>query len=231
MTSSDRAAEALGGRQLRTPRAAALAGVVYALLHGTSLVLLWVAIPEQPTADATLLREADTISVALTLMPFAGIAFLWFMGVVRDRLGALEDRFFATVLLGAGLLYLAMTFVATGIAGGLLASYAADPQHLLGEGVYGFGRSVTHTVVTSYAMRMAGVFMVTLGTIWLRTGSMPRWVPLGTYGLALMLLVAAPRTLWGILLFPVWVLVVSALTLLAGPPATAAGDEQPGRWP
>lgn len=33
----------------------------------------------------------------------AGIAFLWFIGVIRDRSGAHEDRFFATVFLGSGL--------------------------------------------------------------------------------------------------------------------------------
>jgi hypothetical protein len=27
------------------------------------------------------------VSLALGLLPFAGIAFLWFIGVVRDRLG------------------------------------------------------------------------------------------------------------------------------------------------
>jgi len=43
-------------------------------------------------------------------LPFAGIAFLWFIGVLRDRLGELEDRFFATVFLGSGLLFLAMLF-------------------------------------------------------------------------------------------------------------------------
>ena len=42
--------------------------------------------------------------MAVNLVPFAGIAFLWFIGVLRDRLGALEDRFFATVFLGLGML-------------------------------------------------------------------------------------------------------------------------------
>ena len=55
-------------------------------------------------------------------MPFAGISFLWFIGVVRDGLGSFEDRFFASVLLGSGLLFLAMMFVATAIAAGLVAS-------------------------------------------------------------------------------------------------------------
>jgi hypothetical protein len=39
------------------------------------------------------------VAIGLNLIPFAGIAFLWFIGVIRDRIGAHEDRFFATVLL------------------------------------------------------------------------------------------------------------------------------------
>jgi hypothetical protein len=52
-------------------------------------------------------------------VPFAGIAFLWFIGVLRDRLGELEDRFFATVFFGSGLLFLGMLFLACAIVGGL----------------------------------------------------------------------------------------------------------------
>jgi len=33
----------------------------------------------------------------IDLVPFAGVAFLWFIGVLRDRLGQQEERFFATV--------------------------------------------------------------------------------------------------------------------------------------
>ena len=56
---------------------------------------------------------------ALQLVPFAGIAFLWFIGVVRDQLGDVEDRLFSTVFLGSGLLFLAMLFAGGAVAGGL----------------------------------------------------------------------------------------------------------------
>ena len=51
------------------------------------------------------------IRLSLNLVPFAGIAFLWFIGVVRESLGDVEDRLFSTVFLGSGLLFLAMLFV------------------------------------------------------------------------------------------------------------------------
>ena len=58
------------------------------------------------------------------LIPFAGIAFLWFMGVVRTRIGAREDRFLSTVFMGSGYLFLAMTFAAGALASGLMHLHA-----------------------------------------------------------------------------------------------------------
>ena len=55
-------------------------------------------------------------------MPFSGIAFLWFIAVVRHLIGDREDRFFATVFLGSGLLFVAMLFIAAGVGGALLAA-------------------------------------------------------------------------------------------------------------
>ena len=59
---------------------------------------------------------------AFGLVPFAGIGFLWFVAVLRDRVGDAEDRFFATVFLGSGLLFVAMLFVASAVAASLVAS-------------------------------------------------------------------------------------------------------------
>ena len=99
-------------RALTTPRSAGLAGVVFAVLFGVSLVLLRTSLPrtrwQGPSCPPTATLR---MKVALTLVPIAGIAFLWFVGVVRDRLGDVEDRFFATVYLGSGVLFLAMVFV------------------------------------------------------------------------------------------------------------------------
>ncbi len=83
---------------LRTPRAAAIAGIAFALLLGTALVLVRVAVPANPRDAANWLDDAgrrNAVVVALNLVPFAGLAFLWFIGAVRDRIGAAEDRFFA----------------------------------------------------------------------------------------------------------------------------------------
>src|SRR3989304_664491 len=108
-------------KRLTTPRAAAIAGILFAVLYGASLVLVRTSIPaDQPADSAWLETNARTVSLALNLVPYAGIAFLWFIGVIRDRLGDLEDRFFSTVFLGSGFLFLALTFTGAALAGGLV---------------------------------------------------------------------------------------------------------------
>jgi hypothetical protein len=205
----------LSGRSLTTPRAAAFAGILFALFYGTSLVLVRLAVPEELAADGEwLYTNSRRISLALNLVPYSGIAFLWFIGVLRDRLGELEDRFFATVFLGSGLLFLAMIFVGAALAGGMLLSYEMRPEAMLGSATYTYGRAVTYLVLDTYAVRMSAVFMISLGTIWLRTGSMHRAWVYATYALALALLITTGRSLWVALIFPAWVLGVSLLILV-----------------
>jgi hypothetical protein len=202
------------GNPLRTPRAAAIAGILFALLLGTAIVLARLTIPADPAAGTDWLTDgAGTVKVALGLVPFAGIAFLWFMGVVRDRFGPLEDRFFSTVFLGSGLLFLAMLFAWAGTAGGLLASYSFDPDLTIDSGIYVYAFHVMYTITSIYVIRMAGVFMISLGTIWIRTGTMPRWLAILTYGLSLVLLVSVGISPWVALVFPAWVLVISVYIL------------------
>ena len=158
-------------------------------------------------------QERGAITVATVLMPFAGISFLWFIGVVRDRLGRYEDRFFATVFLGSGMLFLAMMFVATAVAAGLVASNSGVIDSAAHEEVIDFGKMVVLAASKTYALRMAAVFMISLATIWLKTGVMPRWLVVLSYLVALALLIITDISMWVTLAFPVWVLVVSGWIL------------------
>ena len=98
---------------LRTPKAAAIAGMLFSFLLMAAFSLLRISVPADPQEPGSWLRtNSSTIALAINLVPFAGIAFLWFIGVLRDRLGQLEDRFFATVFFGSGLLFLGMLFTA-----------------------------------------------------------------------------------------------------------------------
>jgi hypothetical protein len=197
-------------RRLTTPRAAAVAGVLFALLFGTALILIRLALPEGGEPGSQWLVAGSTnLKVSAAIMPFAGIAFLWFMGVVRDGLGRYEDKFFSTVFIGSGLLFLAMMFVAAGVGAGLERSGAGEHPD-----VAAFGQMVLLAVSKTYALRMAAVFMISLATIWLKTGLMPRWLVGVTYLVAVGLLLASDISMWLTLAFPIWVLVVSVLLLV-----------------
>ncbi|BCI51284.1 hypothetical protein NIIDNTM18_05620 [Mycolicibacterium litorale] len=196
-------------RRLSTPRAAALAGVLFAVIFGTALVLIRTALPDGAAPGSQWADGSRQLRTAAVLMPFAGIAFLWFIGVVRDGFGRYEDRFFATVFFGSGLLFLAMMFVASGVGAGL----ETMSGHAAGSAAVALGQSVLLSISKTYALRMAAVFMMSLATIWLRTGLMPRPLVWGTYALAVVLLAAAEVSMWLTLAFPAWVLVVSLLLL------------------
>ena len=58
--------------------------------------------------------------------------------------------------------------------------------------------------------------MISLATIWLKTGLMPRWLVGVTYLVAVGLLFASDISMWLTLAFPIWVLVVSLLLSGAG---------------
>ncbi len=102
---------ALNVRRWRSRRSAAVAGILFAVLLITAMTVIRIALGDGD--PRTLQLDTDRrglIRVGLHLVPFAGIAFLWFIGVVRDQLGDVEDRLFSTVFLGSGLLFLAMLF-------------------------------------------------------------------------------------------------------------------------
>jgi hypothetical protein len=109
--------------------------------------------------------SSATVSIALNLVPFAGVAFMWFLGVLRDRLGAKEDKFFATVFLGSGLMFLGMIFIYPAAGGGLILTYSAVPRALRDGATFAFARTFTYEVMHVYAFKMAAVFMVTTSTL------------------------------------------------------------------
>jgi hypothetical protein len=200
---------------LTTPRAAALAGVLFGLLFGTALILIRTALPAGAEEGAQWLDAGShKMKIAAILMPFAGIAFLWFIGVVRDGFGRLEDKFFSSVFIGAGLIFLAMMFTAAAIGAGLAASSRDVVDAAAHAEVATFGQMVLIALTKTYALRMGAVFMISLATVWLKTGLMPRWLVIVTYVLALGILFASDFSMWMTLAFPLWVLIVSVLLLV-----------------
>ena len=121
------------------------------VLITVTLVLMRTAIPEDPNDAGGWLSDGsrrDSVLLALGLVPFAGIAFLWFVGVVRDRVGDAEDRFFATVFLGSGLLFVGMLFVAAAVAAGLVTSVGQDGD-AISPGAWSVGRRTAQELWTT----------------------------------------------------------------------------------
>jgi len=145
---------------LRTPKAAAIAGIVFSIALFLAFGLLRVSVPTKSLMSDTWLGDhAKAITVALSLLPFAGIAFLWFIGVLRDRLGQREDRLFATVFLGSGLLFLAMLFSAAAVASAAVVVFSATPDQPIDLRMLAFARALVSDLMNVYAIKMAGVFM------------------------------------------------------------------------
>jgi hypothetical protein len=203
-------------QNLRTPRAAAVAGIIFSALLITALVLLRVSAPAHPSdAGAWLANPANRaeLAIALNLVPFAGIAFLWFIGVLRDRIGDREDRFFATVFLGSGLLFVAMLFVAAAVAG---ATIAVTGSGLPGADTLALSRNVTGSLLNVYAMRMAAVFTLTTVNIARRTRIVSSWLIYAGLACAVVLLIGIGISPWVELVFPVWILALSLEILALG---------------
>jgi hypothetical protein len=203
---------------IRAPWAASVAGLLFAGLFTAALVLLRTS----PLGAASDLRLADLFASggdlpivigALYLGPFSGVAFLWFVAVVRDQVGEREDRFFATVFFGSGLLFVAMTFAAFAIAATLTVSvrYLDQPAPTADE--VRLVRSLSYTLLFAFSTRAASVFLLSAATLGLRTRTFPVWFALTGYAAGTLLLLFVSFFDWVILLLPAWVAVISLFIL------------------
>jgi hypothetical protein len=202
---------------LRTPRSAGIAGVIFSLLLGSVFILMRLNIPSNAASADTWLtnpQRRDAVALALGLLPFAAIAFLWFMGVIRDRIGDYEDRFFATVFLGSGYLFIAMVSVGAAVLGGLVANPSVTVD--LDPAIWDLQRLVTLTLINNYALRMAAVFIFSTTTIGMRVGVLPRWLVIYGFISGVILLVGATVNPWMNFVLPLWTLVLSIYMLVKG---------------
>ena len=196
--------------ELRTPRVAAAAGIIFSILLIWSLYLLRVSIPVDADGTRTwIIQNARRLTLALNLVPFAGVAFIWFLGVLRDRLGAMEDQFFATVFLGSGLMFLGMIFIAGAAAVSLVGAYGPTSAGPADASAYSFVRSFIRAIMRIYAFKMAAVFMMSTATLALYIRFIRRWIAMLGYATAVLLLLGSTYFDWVLFAFPCWVLIVS----------------------
>ena len=211
----------------RSRRSAAVAGIIFGVLLLTAMLMLRLALSEDSLqALQSDPQRRELVRLSLHLVPFAGIAFLWFIGVVREQIGEIEDRLFSTVFLGSGLLFLALLFVGAVTFSSLLEMLSGPTPD---ADVWAYGRTTTRSLVSVYAMRMAAVFTLSVSSLALRTSALPRWVAFSGFATAAVLLVAAGAQAWTQLVFPSWVLLVSLTILLT--PGPHADTTPRGRGP
>jgi hypothetical protein len=222
--------ESLTHAPLKTPKAAAIAGIVFSILLIVAFSLLRLSVPANPNeAGSWLARSTETVELAINLIPLAGIAFLWFIGVLRDRLGRAEDRFFASVFFGSGLLYLAMLFSAAALSGAIIIAFHAHPT-AVDTPAFRFARSAIYNLVNVYMMKMGSVFMFSTSTVALYTGFTRRWLAWLGYAMSIILLFGSYRLTWSFILFPLWVLLTSVYFIIDNArwlprPETGSGSE------
>lgn len=200
---------------LKTPKAAAIAGIVFSVLFLFVLWLLRQSVPADPLEPgAWLATDTKSAGLALNIIPFAGIAFLWFIAVLRDYVGQLEDRFFATVFLGSGLLFLAMFFASAAMIGAvILVQTAIQSGEMTNSATCHVVRALAFIVMNVYALKMAGVFMLSTSTVIIYTGIAPRWIAIVGYAVALLLIVGSSYVGWSVVVFPIWVFLLSGYIL------------------
>jgi hypothetical protein len=206
------------GRQLRAPWAAGLAGILFAVLF-TGALLLIRSSPLTAASNAQLVqlfaqgRDQWLLIGGLYLAPFAGIMFLWFIAVVRDQVGEREDRFFATVFLGSGLIFVALVFAAAAVASTVAVAVRELGLDAPTVPEVELVRAIAYTLLFGFATRAAAVFLFSTATLGLRSGALPRWLALIGYLIGLVLLLVVTFWDWIILLFPAWVAVASVFLI------------------
>jgi hypothetical protein len=204
----------------RTLRAAGVAGLIFSVLITISFVIFR-AYP--PGVSGIPPEGRDPWLVGLYLIPFAGIAFLWFLATLRRRIGRLEDQFFATVFLGSGLLFVAMLFAASAAASSAVAMARFQGDSATGDPAFQFGEALAETLFYVFAIKMAAAFMLVSSTIGRRTNAFPRWLVAAGVVAGIVLLFSVSFFQPLAVIFPLWVAIVSLLLLRADPGAGRAG--------
>jgi hypothetical protein len=205
------------GRAIQTPKAAAIAGILFSVIFAVALVLLRATVPADPDDAGEWLTDSsrrDAVLTAIGFVPVAGIVFLWEVGVLRDHFGEAEDRFLQTVFLGSAVLFVGMMFVAAAISAGLIVAAEDGTDQLVSSGVWEFARQTVYLLMVEYGMRMAGVFTLITTMILFRARLAPRWLLVFGFATAFVLMVVVSFFAWAELVFPAWMFVLSLFVLV-----------------
>ena len=203
----------------RSIEAAAIAGIVYAVLTVLAMIRL-ARFPRLDLSDEELAQWFDDgrhqawLIGALSLASVAAIAFLWFVAVIRRRLGDREDQFFSTVFLGSGILYVAVWLSGAAVLAAPAVAMTQFDAAAVSPASASLAGGIGGSLVLVVAPRIQAVFIFTTSTVIMRSRVLPSWLAVVGYlsGLVLFVLplVAQPAGL----VFPAWVFTVSVVLLV-----------------
>lgn len=205
-------------RNLRSIEAAAIAGIIHSILLVIALnILLSPPGISASQADVSAFYQNDSSPLrgvlAFNLVVFAMIGFIWFVAVIRHRIGEREPRFFATVFFGAGILYAAMTLIgAASLAAPMVlrevGGQAPDP------GVAAMTRSFGVVALAGAVPRVQALIVFSTAALGRITRTLPAWLVWISYLFGLALFVTVTFFTPGLYAFPSWVAVVSLAILV-----------------
>ena len=154
----------------------------------------------------------QSMLLAVNLMTISMISFVWFVAVIRRRVGERENRFFGTVFLGSALL-----LAGTWLIAGVMYAVPAVSAFRFGVGPeaadIALWQAAALTLVSVVATRLEAVFILSTTIVARLSGAFPRFLIIAGYVLGLMLLLVPLPSEALIALFPAWVAVVSAVLL------------------
>lgn len=149
----------------------------------------------------------------LYIMPFAGVAFIWFIVCVRMWVGfhrPREDALYSNVQLVCGILYVGL-FFAAGAAGSAVGASVEFVDAPVDPSVARQFPQFGNALLFVFAMRMAAMFVITASTILRRANAAPTWFVYSGFATGLFLFLSASFNRALILVFPIWLLLFCVL--------------------
>lgn len=199
------------GERAAAGRRCAAAGVLFAILLSSALVLVG-RLPSLSAPDSAYARfyahgAGTVVTVGVYLVPFAGIAFLWFMFSLREVMGTAHtsrSAITAGLQLAAGVAFLGLLFAGTAAVGSAALLHKLTGLAPLDPETIRALSSLGYALVFLYGVRMAGMFMITATQLAAACGLLPTWLKVASYLAALVLLLVATYHPAILLVLPIW---------------------------
>jgi len=209
-------------RRLVSIEAAAIAGIVCAVGWALALQRLLSA-PGIGASDVEI-RDyyADSSNgtaaiVWLQVLVVSTVAFLWFVGVVRVRLGESEPRLFGTVFFGSSILLAALVFAGAALLAAPAVLVAVGDRTPDPEAV-AVTRAGAAVVLSVFAPRIATLLMFSTAGLGRATGALPSWLVWLTYVVGVLEFVNVSIATATVFVVPAWIALVSIVLLVRHPP-------------